>query len=251
MILYEYPFNERIRTYLRLEQLLQRLSELLIRETALDHHFALVTLFEMMDMASRVDIKTDLLRDLESHKSYLSSQRGNPAIDQTALEAYEGHVDRSFNRLKQQQGRPCGHLVEDDWLMGLRSRMVIPGGACSFNLPAYHAWQQGSASVRLADLNRWIAPLQPLTEALSLLLSMLRRSGAPQMVQATQGQFQCSLLQGRSVQLMRLHIPGGVSLIPEISGNRLMVSIRLLKKLPENKVIASNEDVAFELTLCS
>ena len=105
--------------------------------------------------------------------------------------------------------------------------------------------------MRLADLNRWIAPLQPLTEALSLLLSMLRRSGAPQMVQATQGQFQCSLLQGRSVQLMRLHIPGGVSLIPEISGNRLMVSIRLLKQLPENKVIASNEDVAFELTLCS
>ena len=31
MILYEYPFNERIRTYLRLEQLFLRLGELIAR----------------------------------------------------------------------------------------------------------------------------------------------------------------------------------------------------------------------------
>lgn len=29
MILYEYPFNERLRTYLRLEQLFRRLGELI------------------------------------------------------------------------------------------------------------------------------------------------------------------------------------------------------------------------------
>ena len=45
MILYEYPFNERVRTYLRLEQLFRRLLELMGRESALDHHFALATMF--------------------------------------------------------------------------------------------------------------------------------------------------------------------------------------------------------------
>ena len=45
MILYEYPFNERLRTYLRLEQLFRRLFELVSRESSIDHHFALVTMF--------------------------------------------------------------------------------------------------------------------------------------------------------------------------------------------------------------
>lgn len=66
MILYEYPFNERLRTYLRLEQLFRRLGELIPRSHALDHHFALVTIFEIMDVAARADLKSDVLKDIES-----------------------------------------------------------------------------------------------------------------------------------------------------------------------------------------
>ena len=64
MILYEYPFNERIRTYLRLEHLFLRLGELMARPTSLDHHFALTTMFEIMDVGSRADLKSDVLKDL-------------------------------------------------------------------------------------------------------------------------------------------------------------------------------------------
>ena len=63
MILYEYPFNERIRTYLRLEHLFLNLSNLMVRETALDHHFALTTICEVMDVAARADLKSDVLKD--------------------------------------------------------------------------------------------------------------------------------------------------------------------------------------------
>ena len=80
LILYEYPFNESIRTMLRLEQLFDRLGQLMERESALDHHFALVTLFEIMDVASRADLKSDVLKELERHKAQLNSYRGNPAI---------------------------------------------------------------------------------------------------------------------------------------------------------------------------
>mgnify|MGYP006168004217 CR=1 FL=1 len=82
VILYEYPFNERIRTYLRLEHLFRRLAELLPRTQALDHHFAIQTIFEIMDVASRVDMKSDVLKDIERHKQQLNSYRGNPAISE-------------------------------------------------------------------------------------------------------------------------------------------------------------------------
>jgi len=53
VILYEYPFNERIRTYLRLEHLFDRMAELVPRAHPLDHHFAIQTIFEIMDVAAR------------------------------------------------------------------------------------------------------------------------------------------------------------------------------------------------------
>ncbi|HSN79331.1 MAG TPA: cell division protein ZapD, partial [Rhodoferax sp.] len=53
MILYEYPLQERIRTYLRLEHLFIRLQQLLPRVDAMDHHFALATLFEILEVTSR------------------------------------------------------------------------------------------------------------------------------------------------------------------------------------------------------
>ena len=68
MVLYEYPFNESIRTMLRLEHLFDRLGQLIPRDTAVDHHFALATIFEIMDVASRADLKSDLLKELERHK---------------------------------------------------------------------------------------------------------------------------------------------------------------------------------------
>ena len=75
MILYEYPFNERIRTYLRLEHLFLRLSTLMARSDPLDHHFAITTIFEVMDVGARADLKSDVLRDLEKQKQTLQLLR--------------------------------------------------------------------------------------------------------------------------------------------------------------------------------
>ncbi len=62
MILYEYPLNERIRTYLRLGHLFERLEQLIQRDSALDHHFALMTLFELLETTNRTDLKPDALK---------------------------------------------------------------------------------------------------------------------------------------------------------------------------------------------
>ena len=62
MILYEYPFNERIRTLLRLEDLFDRLEYFLGQDHAQQHHVALTTLFEIFDVAGRADLKTDLIK---------------------------------------------------------------------------------------------------------------------------------------------------------------------------------------------
>lgn len=252
MTLYEYPFNERLRTYLRLEHLFQRLVELVARDTDLDHHFALTTIFEIVDVAARADLKSDVLRDLERQKGQLDGLRDNPAVAMDMLEHIIGQIDQYHSALLALPGRAGQSLSDNEFLMALRSRVDIPGGTNSFDLPAYHRWLHLTVEQRKHDLQRWSACLKPLADSLFLLLGMLRDTGRSQKVAATNGHFQQSLPAGRAYQLLRLRIDPELNLVPEISGNRLMVSVRLMRVATEDcSLQAATENADFELTLCA
>lgn len=251
LVLYEYPFNEGIRTMLRLEHLFDRLGQLVPRDTAVDHHFALATLFEIMDVASRADLKSDVLKELERHRSQLQGYRGHPGISEAALDEVVIRIDHAFDGLNQLQGKAGQVLAGNDWLMSIRSRINIPGGTCEFDLPAYYAWQQHPPGRRRADLEGWISTLTPLAEALQVLLGLLRESGPPQRMAAPGGQYQQSLPQGRLYQLLRVRIEPGSGLVPEISGHRLMVSIRFMRPDADGRLRNAGTDTDFELALCS
>ena len=250
MVRYEYPFNESVRTMLRLEHLFDRLAQLLPRDTALDHHFALATVFEIVDVASRADLKSDLLKELERHKGQFQSYRGNPGISEGALDAVLAKIDHAFTGLNALPGKAGHSLASNEFLMAVRSRISIPGGTCEFDLPAYFHWQQQDAVARRSDLLKWIETLTPLAEALNVLLGLIREAGSPQRVVAQGGQYQQSLPAGRTYHLLRLRIERASQLVPEISGHRLMVSVRFMRADGEGRMRPVTDDQAFELSLC-
>ncbi len=251
LILYEYPFNESIRTMLRLEHLFDRLGQLIERDAAVDHHHALATIFEIMDVGSRADLKSDLLKELEKHRQQLVSYRGNPSISEGVLDEVIARIDGAHARLNQVSGKAGAALTGNEWLMSIRSRISIPGGTCEFDLPAYYAWQQQSAGRRRSDLLQWVASLMPLAEALQVLLGLLRDSGTPHKVMAIGGQYSQSLPAGRVFQLMRVRLDAQAELVPEISGHRLMVQVRLMRQEPDGRLRPTVADTGFELTLCA
>jgi cell division protein ZapD len=251
LVLYEYPFNESIRTKLRLEHLFDRIAQLVPRDAPVDHHFALVTLFEIMDVASRADLKSDLLKELERHRAQLISYRSLPQVSQVALDEIIGRIDHAFARLNAQPGKSGQSLTTNDWLMGLRSRINIPGGTCAFDLPGYYAWQQHEPARRRADLSQWLVAMAPLADALSVLLQLMRDAGTPHKVIAQGGHFQQSLAQGKTYHLLRVKLAKDAGLVPEISGHRLMVSIRLMRPDFEGRLKPAAVDYPLEMTLCA
>ncbi len=258
-VLYEYPFNEGIRTMLRLEHLFDRLGVLALRDAPVDHHFALATIFEVMDVASRADLKSDLLKELERYRTHLQAYRGRPGVDERALDTITGRIEQAFAGLNALQGKAGQSLASNDWLMSIRSRISIPGGTCEFDLPAYYAWQQHPGERRREDLQGWIATLAPLAQALKVLLGLLRDSGTPQRMVAPGGQYQQGLqpagaaaASGPKVyQLLRVRVDAADGLVPEITGHRLMVSIRFMKPDAEGRLRGSGTDCRFELSLCA
>src|ERR1700709_2777390 len=166
---------------LRLEHLFHRLGQLIARDAAVDHHYALVTLFEILDVSSRADLKSDLLKELDKHRQQYNAYRGNPSISEGALDEVIGKIDHAFNGLNELQGKAGVALNSNEWLMSIRSRISIPGGTCEFDLPAYYAWQKFEPQRRRANLLQWVSTLMPLAEALQVLLGLLRDSGKPHM----------------------------------------------------------------------
>ena len=250
MIVYEYPFNERIRTLLRLEDLYEKFKFFVHQEHPMQHHVALATIFDMLEVAGRADLKSDLLQELERQKQSLLAYRSNPAVAAEMLDAVLTELDQVSSALVASQGKTGQNVRDNEWLMSIRGRTIIPGGACEFDLPSYYAWQQRPSEQRHGDIMNWFAPLAPLFDALSLVLRLLRDSGRPVKMIATAGSYQ-QMLQGKVYQMLRLSLDESVGAIPEISANKYMLWVRFTTQDGDLKPKPLEEDVPFDLTLCN
>ena len=153
MITYEYPLSERIRTLLRLEDLFVRTQHFASREDPLDHHAALAAIFEIIDVAGRADLKSDLMQELERQRQVLSTFRGSPEVAQDALDKVLAEADETFSALASYAMKTGQHLRENEWLMSIKQRANIPGGVCEFDLPSYHHWLYLGEARRRTDFD--------------------------------------------------------------------------------------------------
>lgn len=250
VITYEYPLSERIRTLLRLEDLFDKIAYFAESGEAPDHHVALITLFEIQEVACRADLKFDLVQELERQRQILLSFRHNPDISEQALSGALYEIEQASAALLAMQGKIGQYLRENEWLMAIKNRAAIPGGVCEFDLPSYHYWLHRDPAQRHHDLAGWINPLLPIREGIAIVLRLLRASGRPETHLATRGAFQL-MLSGRSAQLVRLRVRRTDPYIPEVGANKYALNIRFLTTDIEMRPKQTDVNLPFELTFCN
>ena len=251
VIRYEHPLNERIRTMMRLEDLFARAHFFAARDAAPDHHAALLSLFEITDVAARADLKTDLLQELERQKQLLASLRGNAQIDHTALEALLDDIDTVSAQLLAQAGKVGQHLRDNEWLMAIKQRTGIPGGVSEFDLPAYHYWLHQQPAARRTDLANWIEPFEAIRAGLTIILRLLRENARVSRHTATRGVFQLMLTTTKVAQLLRLTLAKELPCVPEISANKYALNIRFIGVSGMDRGTVFERNVEFDLAFCN
>ncbi len=250
MISYEFPLNEKVRTLLRLEDLFARMAHFSGQDHSVDHHAAMSILFEILEVACRGELKSELLQELERQKRNLSTLYNNPAISEPALDAVLAEIDAASAGLFAMSGKSGQSLRENEWLMNIKQRIAIPGGSCEFDLPAYHYWRAQDAGLRRADLQTWQSSLMPLHSSLQIILRLLRESGKNFQFTAHHGIFQ-QMQGGRVAQMLRVSLARHLACIPEVSANKYAINIRFIAANRAAKTILYEQDVPFELTFCS
>ena len=252
MIIYEYPFNERIRTLLRLEDLFDKADYFIEQKGAQEHHVALITLFEILEVAGRADLKMDLIQELERQRQTLLGFRNNPAISEEALSGALYELEQASAALLAMAGKIGQHLRDNDWLMGIKSRAAIPGGVCEFDLPSYHYWQHLSPEARKNALFAWLKPFLPLSDGLSIVLRLLRNSGSIEHQIAPGGAFQRTM-SGVASQMVRVMLAPQATYVPEISANKYALNIRFTRPDSEHRPrpCESHVEVPFDIVFCA
>lgn len=250
MISYEYPLNEKVRTLLRIEDLFSRMAHFTELSHCNDHHAAMSTLFEILEVVCRSDLKSELLQELDRQKRALTGLHNNPAISEEALDSVLTEIENVSGRLLAMNGKVGQHLRENEWLMSIKQRSAMPGGTCEFDLPSYHYWQEQDAGLRRENLRAWLAPLLPLETATQIILKLLRESGKVFSFTAQNGTFQ-QMQGGRVAQMLRVSLSPELACIPEVGANKYAINIRFIAANYSAKSTLFAQDVPFDLIFCS
>lgn len=245
-ILYEHPLNERIRNYLKLEQLFAQASDCLNYNITTSHSVFFNALFAILDTLERNDIRGDLIKDLEKLEQSLVVWSQIPDINSAALEDNLQKTVQLSSKLKVHSAQWL-QLKSDKFLTSLKQRFAIQGGSSHFDLPQLQFWiNQPSAEVE-AQCRHWLSMLEQINAALSLNLMFVRQRAEFKEITTESGFFQDN---GEGLMLIRIKVSDNLPFYPTISGNRFRYSIRFMVPCNETGRKYSKQATKFHLARC-
>lgn len=250
-ITYEFPLNERIRVFIRLEQLFLQLNHFKAGTTVTDKRAAIGVLLDIMSIIRRNDLKSEILKELDRNAKTLKKLTLNENIDRHKLQDILGELAQISKKLYDTTGKIGIHVMESDLFQCIVQRSSIPGGTCSFDLPEYHYWLEQDEEIRQRDLKQWSAPFSEIETAINLILNLIRHSSTPTQEIADAGFYQFTLDRSHAYQMLKVDIDKTLACFAEISGGKHRCSIRfMMPPEADKRPTQSPNNIPFALTCC-
>ncbi len=250
-IVYEFPLNERIRVFIRLEQLFLQLDHFLTGTTIWDKRSAVNTLLTILTIFSRNDIKTEVLKELDRHTSKFRQLEKSGAVDPESIKQLMQQITEISGHLYQANGKIGVATMKCNLFQDISQRSTIPGGTCSFDLPGFHYWLEQGDKTQYKNLDIWTRPFIYIRQAIVLILNFIRNSNHAEPFQAEAGFYQSSLNSAMPYQLLRVGIERSQPCYAEISGGKHRFTIRFMEPSEDiNRPKQSEAAIPFNLTCC-
>ena len=251
VLVFEQPLNERMRTFLRLDFLYNQALYHNEMASPWGSRAAMASLIDILAVATRSDVRSDVLKELESHLTSLNEFQSNPGVDAPRLKALVANLQRLRADLQSAGSAFLQPLRDSEFINAIKHRSAIPGGTCEFDLPDYYFWLAQSDEARMRTFSQWLGLLRPMCDAIAELLWLTRQNGRSRHETASGGTFNVTFERDNPLQLLRISLPAAAGLYPEISGSHYRCNIRFLTW---NGLTArptqAQADVPFMLSCC-
>ncbi|PID48809.1 MAG: cell division protein ZapD [Proteobacteria bacterium] len=249
MITYEQPLNEKIRLFLRFELLVKRLTYHAGKSDQTDMLAALTILLDLYNLSSRLELKSDVIKDIERMAQMLRRSSTEANQDDAQLQ----RLNEQATRMYQLRGSLGQHLRNHVFFSGLRQRTSLPGGLNGSDIPLLNYWLEQDEQTRRHDLLSWSEPFITTANAVACVLNLIRQHCEGSEHLAQDGFFQMSLGMNKTYQLLMIELPEALDVYPEISAGKQRFSLRFVEAdmLSAERGKQRNEAISFCLKLCS
>lgn len=243
-IIFEHPLNEKMRSWLRIENSLTQINSFHTIDSLPSAMAFFRAISEFIEVLDRGEIRAELLKELEKRQKKLQQWLSFPNVDKAIVNQIIDELVDNANVLSKAP-RIGQHLKQDKIISLVKQRLSIPGGCCSFDVPALHLWLSLPQTTRDERLKSWIIGLQPLQNALNSLLMLIRQSDTFKPALSHRGFYQDSAEEG---ELLRIKVFINHEIYPQVSGHKNRYAIRFLPLDSENGTIPL--ELPFEIACC-
>lgn len=246
--LYEFPLCEKVRNYLRLEQLLAQLKETQNANTDNEYLYFFNVFFSVVDLVDRLDLRTDFLRDIDYHERKFLYWSKHPNIDHDALEVALYNLQKITTAIKTNKNLGVS-LANERFLSNIRHRFATPGGATCFDLPSLFCWLKQDNDTKQTTMTKWLTQFKVIQNSIEMIMSLLREKSRYEQVVSTSGFHQGSVED--KVELLRIKCDNTKGVYPVVSGSRNRYGIKFMQLDPHlgtsDAVVTT---VKFQLSCC-
>jgi len=252
LVIFEQPLNEYIRVCLRLEKLFHQLNEHL-RDPGLSHsRGALFAILKILEIINRPDLKTKLTQALTQHACTLGQLEHLPQVNKERLHNVLKNLDSYIAKMHNNHRKIAERLLNNEFLNQMRLQMSSPGGINDEKVPAYKLWLSQPSAKRVQDLVTWGQEFEEISNIVDILLQLMRDSTPAQHITAKNGFHHQTLDGSPSCELIRVMLPAGSGVYPEVSADKRRLNVRFL--IPnfheDGKAVQTREDIHFQLSCC-
>jgi len=243
MIAFEYPLNEKIRSYLRFEYLFLQIKKTITFTDESDMTAFFKAFFELLELSERCDIRHDLIKDLRLLSEQMNSWLKVAEVDYQAVSELITEIDGLIEALANMP-KQLHYFKNNRFLTSLKQRFSIPSGCCTFDLPQFHFWLATDLEKRQQDSRKWFGHFASLEQALSLFLKIKRSQGVSAELTASNGFYQGEV---ENCSFVIIKVKKSQAVYPMISGHKNRYSIRFMNADAVNQ---RSDHVLFEQTCC-
>jgi len=253
MITFEFPLNERIRRLLRIEEIYQKFEHQLKNTHDYFEFGCFNTLFEIVQLVSRSDLKIDFLQELERQE-----KKHSALLDHQGLK--EGQLDPKViipmirvarKKLENIDVKPGFNFNNNLFLEEVKKRISSPGGLLDVDFPNFRIWAiHKIRKSKLEDFKSWAQPLMVVKDAASVILLILRSQCQVESIKAKEGKHQQAIDPLKTFDLIRLDLEKTLNIYPEISANKYTVNVFFNELNEELKKEPVKLNLEFKYSIC-
>tara|TARA_B110000037_G_scaffold215092_1_gene271994 strand:+ start:4743 stop:5477 length:735 start_codon:yes stop_codon:yes gene_type:complete len=240
---YEFPLNERIRKFLRIEEVFNKMEAQILTRKEFSVYSCFNTLFDIMGYASRADLKVELIQEIEKQRLKIKTKiktKKNIKI------TYD--LDRIRVKLEKSKTLSGFNFGDDKFLHEIKTRSDSPYGILSSDFPEFQFWlERASFSDRKAYFKKKLDGFMPIKYAVTYLIGLLRCNVETNPMQTRNGSIQYKLNPLLKNDLVIITLGKSSNYFPVISANKYAVNVHF----STNQSISKLKLIKFKLGVAS